>query len=264
LLSIEKQILFLLSRTQGMDAQEVIRIYERRGYSPQYIRNAFSHLKKEGYIVSPSRSFYGITEPGRQFIYSINQKPLLYDHVWDHNWYLVMVEIPESERRKRDQFRNDILQVGFGLLYHSVYMAPWDYSEEVAQLIQKHGINGNVTVFKGTIHNREITPEHAAVIWQLDALEQKYQEQSEWFIHEFKPRLQKLLETEIKPDPLDLFLLYLNLGEVVSELYLVDPMLPQELLPTDWNGKRILQELRHEAQRLVNLIPADSIYARFL
>lgn len=264
MLSIEKQVLFLLSRTKRMDTQDLIRIYEKRNYSPQSIRNTLSHLKKEGYVLSPSRSSYEITESGRSFIKSINQKPLLYGHVWDHRWHLVMVGIPETERRKRDQFRTDILQVGFGLLYNSVYIAPWDYSEEVSQLIHKHGIGGKATMFEGSIQNREISPEEAVAIWQLDAVDQKYRKQWDWFVREFQPQMRHVLESGSSADPLDTFLLYLTIGEVVSDLYLTDPMLPPELLPDSWKGKHILQELQQQAQSIVQAIPAGSFYAQFV
>lgn len=35
-----------------------------------------------------------------------------------------MLEVPEQERKKRDAFRTAILQLGYGLLYNSVYISP--------------------------------------------------------------------------------------------------------------------------------------------
>lgn len=261
MLSIEKQMLFLLSRTDGMESQELIRIYENRDYSAPYIRNGLSRLKKEGYVITPSRSTYQITELGRSFIQTINQKPLLYNAKWDGMWHVVMVEIPETERKKRDQFRTDIIQAGFGLLHNSVYISPWSYKEETAQLIQKHGIENHVTLFRGTMEYRDITPERAQVIWQLDEIEAMYAEKWRWYEEQFEPEMNRILHS--KAEPLELFLLYLHLGEVTSELYLSDPMLPEALLPKHWRGRTVLLHFQQCLDRLVQAIPGSSIYAQF-
>lgn len=262
MLSIEKQLLFLLSRTESMESQELIRIYEKRNYSAPYIRNALSRLKKEGYAITPSRSSYRITDAGRSFIQSINLKPRLYDDHWDHMWHLVMLEIPESERKKRDQFRTDITQVGFGLLYNSVYISPWSYDSEVLQLIDKHQLDKRVTIFRGSLPHQPITPEQASRIWQLPQVEQMYREQWQTFTGQFQPAMQKALHSHA--EPLELFTLYLHLGEMISGLYLVDPMLPESLLPPQWEGKKILQTLQQHLAELVQAIPSDSFYASFL
>lgn len=262
MLSIEKQLLYLLSRTPSMDAQELIRIYEKRNYSAPYIRNGLSRLKKEGYAVTPSRSSYQITDAGRSMIRSINQKPRMYEYQWDHSWQLVMLEIPEAERKKRDQFRADITQVGFGLLYNSVYISPWNYVSEVRQLIEKHQLDERVTLFQGTITHHPITPEQARTIWQLPQVETKYMEQWQWFTGQFQPQMKKALHSHA--EPLELFTLYLHLGEIMSELYLIDPMLPEELLPSGWEGKRMLQTFQRHLDALVQAIPSDCMYAAFL
>ncbi|UJF33469.1 PaaX family transcriptional regulator C-terminal domain-containing protein [Paenibacillus hexagrammi] len=262
MLSIEKQLLFLLSRSTGMESQELIRIYEHRGYSAAYIRNGLSRLKKEGYAVSPSRSSYQITESGRAFIYSINQKPLLYSRTWDGNWHLVMLEIPESERKKRDQFRADILQTGFGLLYNSVYIAPWSYSQEITQLIEKYELHGRVTQFQGTIQGKSLTPNDAVSLWGLEQVAGIYQDKRSWFHQEFEPRMDAALRHS--DQLLELFVCYLHLGEVISELYLADPMLPEELLPEGWEGRTILQTFLGHMDRLTRAIPENSLYAQFV
>lgn len=262
LLSIEKQMLFLLSRADKMDTQELVALYEKQGYSSASIRNALSHLKKEGYVVSPARSQYEITSSGRSFIRSINLKPQLYGQAWDGSWQAVMVEIPESERKKRDRFRADILQVGFGLLHNGVYIAPWDYTAEIEHLVDKHDIGAYVTVFEGRITNRSIAPEEASAIWSLDAVQRHYEQQRAWFEEEFAPQAKQVFASGC--DPMACFLLYLTLGQAISELYLLDPMLPEALLPAGWIGQKTLQFLLDEMSRIASAIPAESRYADFV
>lgn len=239
----------------------MIQIYEERKYSAPYIRNSLTRLKKEGYIISPSRSMYQITDLGRLFVQSINRKPQRYCEEWNKSWYVVMLEVPEKERKKRDQFRSEILQFGFGLLYNSVYISPWDYREEVMQCVRKLDLEETVTFFQGITQYGDITPERARNIWNLDMVNQIYQDKWCWFTKEFQPSMHRTLEAG--KNPLDLFLLYLQLGEAVSELYLIDPMLPEELLPSSWAAKSILEEMVNHTNLIARKIPDKSPYARF-
>lgn len=260
-LSIEKQMLFLLSHTESMETAEMTQIYEKRNYSASYIRNALARLKKEGYVTSPSRSLYQITDAGRAFIRSINRKPQRYNEVWDKSWVIVMVEVPEQQRRKRDRFRSEMVLHGFGLLYHSVYISPWDDREDVLQYVRKLELEERVSIFHGQLHP-SISPDKARMIWHLDKVEQLYQEKREWFIEEFKPAMQRTIDAD--QNPLELFLLYLKLGEAISECSLSDPMLPQELLPEGWIAKHVLNDLYAHHSMLARMMPAESPYSRFM
>jgi phenylacetic acid degradation operon negative regulatory protein len=262
MLSIEKQILFLLSRTSGMEAKQLIQIYTRLDYVEQSIRNVLSRLKKEGLIEATARSCYRITAQGREVLQSVSSKPSLYNRTWDKTWCFVMLEISENERKKRDRFRSALLQLGFGHLYKSVYVSPWDYSAEVSQLIRSAGIEQYVTVTRSSIVCNEITAERSKTIWPLEALNVHYQEKWRWYLESFLPSLQQSISQ--KAAPLDLFIHYLHIGEVISELSLRDPMLPAELLPSDWAGKTILNEFYRTFQSFAVLIPKDSPYQAFM
>nr|WP_237690728.1 PaaX family transcriptional regulator C-terminal domain-containing protein [Paenibacillus caui] len=247
-----------------MEIRQIITIYERRHYTAPYIRNALSRLKKEGYAESPSRSSYRITDAGRKFIRSINLKPQRYGEQWDGSWELVMVEIPEALRKHRDRFRTDMLQIGFGLLYSSVYLSPWPYREEVRECIRRHELEPFATVFSGRMLDRDMGPQEAARIWRLEQLESDYRGKKTWYETDFHPRLEKALAAAPnESDPLGLFTLYLELGEAISEMNLEDPMLPAPLLPPDWTGRWVQNEFTLCLQRIAGAIPPASPYASF-
>ncbi|WP_052947697.1 PaaX family transcriptional regulator C-terminal domain-containing protein [Aneurinibacillus tyrosinisolvens] len=172
-----------------------------------------------------------------------------------------MVEIPEGDRKKRDPFRSDLLHQGFGPLYKGVYISPWDYSKRIIELAKDYGIQNHVTLVKGIIFHNEITPKMAVEIWQLNEIKQMYTEKWNYFKEQFMPDVEQKLKGN--PDPLDIFVYFLQLGEIISELSLRDPMLPKELLPEDWIGDKIISELWAYNTRLTNLIPASSYYYQF-
>ncbi|MNI83405.1 hypothetical protein D3C73_1402040 [compost metagenome] len=87
-----------------------------------------------------------------------------------------------------------------------------------------------------------------------------YQEKRDWAQQEFIPQVDEALRHgEVLPQ----FLLYLQAGEVMSGLFMADPSLPEELLPADWSGKAVLDELTAQYRRLAEAIPRDSFYAQF-
>lgn len=261
MLSIEKQILFLLSRVPSLETQEMIRIYEARDYSAQYVRNVLSKLKKDGYIRSSIRSTYESTEQGKHFIHSINQKPMFYQEEWDGTWFIVIVEVPESERKKRDRFRTDLLQLGFAALHKGVYISPWNFEQQIKQYIGLYGLQDNTSVISGTFVEHKITPELAENLWDLSEIHKLYVEKKVWFDRQFRPVVESLLKQ--KSNPLQIFLYYLQLGEVLGELGLSDPMLPELLVPTYWIGRSVFKDMQDCFVRLEKSIPVHSSYSKF-
>lgn len=260
MISIEKQILFLLSQVPVIEIRELIRIYEARNYSPQHIRNTLSQLKKAGYAASPGRSSYSITEDGQLWLHVTNSKPLKYNKTWNNSWYIVMLEISEKQRKTRDVFRADLLGLGFGMLYNSVYISAWDYTKEVLQLAAKYQVENNIAILNGNFLTKEITPTKAWEIWRLDKIDEMYREQSEWFRQKFMPTYYGLSQDA---SPVDIFVLFLELGEHISKLLLNDPMLPKSILPKEWVGETVRTELGEVLAKIIDLIPNNSYYAQF-
>lgn len=263
MLSLEKQILFLVLSSGSASVQRLVEIYEARGVAHQMVRNSLSRLKKDGYLRSAERSSYEITELGADFVTTINRKPRATDAEWDGHWYTVLFEVPEAERKKRDAFRNDLLQLGFGLWFKSVYVSPWDYSAEALRFAEHHGIGDRVAISRGTFVHNGLTASSVQEIWPLAALNRTYREKRAWFETEFKPSL-PLGGEGGEAQALSLLVRFLELGELMAELGLNDPMLPAELLPDDWAGTACYEEMQACLLEIAGAIPADSAYRPFV
>jgi phenylacetic acid degradation operon negative regulatory protein len=114
-----------------------------------------------------------------------------------------------------------------------------------------------------------MTEDQVEEIWSLSELMRIYSEKQRWFEAYFNPMfnssLARLTSADAsESDALELFVLFLTLGETINELYLIDPMLPTELLPSDWSGRAILQRLTEGLAKIIEAIPSDSIYARYV
>lgn len=263
MLSIEKQILYLISCVERLDVKSLIDIYSARGVSNQVIRNALARLKKDESIEAIERSQYKITKIGSDLIQSINRKPQLPSESWDKNWFIVMFEIPESERKKRDILRNNLLDLGFALLYKSVYISPWPYTDEISHIGDNYEISSCITSIKGTFMHNEMTIDKIRQLWRLDELNEIYKAKQQWFLKEFYPELQ-VIKREKPEDSLLYLAKFLQLGEVIAELGLRDPMLPEELLPEGWIGRKCFVEFQKCLQEISNLIPTESVYFSFV
>jgi phenylacetic acid degradation operon negative regulatory protein len=259
--TFEKQILCLLSHVPQMESKEFLDIYQARNFSPQYIRNTLSKMKKDGHIASPKRSAYAITSLGLNCLRSLNYKPLKYKQAWDNTWYMIVFEIPESQRNIRDSFRADLVRLGFGMLYNAVYISPWNYWTEISEIARHYGILNQITMLHGDCLINAITQDMARVIWNLDTISALYREKLCWFKQEFLPVAQLLSENT---KPLDWFIHYLKLGDQLCELSIIDPALPKELLPYEWPGETVHHELGAALNQFIDRIAGQSYYGRFV
>ncbi|MBW7476380.1 hypothetical protein K0T92_16730 [Paenibacillus oenotherae] len=261
MLSIDKQMLFLLTRVPSITVQRFIEIYTARGYSQQSVRNVLSRLKGLGYIETVERSNYAITDHGRRTLSAIAGKGFLYGAEWDGQWQLVTFEIPDSERSKRYQLRNSLINLGFAPLYKNTFISPWNYVDEVNRLTVNLELQSNITQMKGSFQHFAITRELAAKMWNLDNIRAIQKEKILWFYNEYMPAVEKLKE---EGNALQLFIRYLELGESMSEYIILDPMLPAELLPPDWQGQQVLELFYRNFSTLYHCIPEDAYYYAFM
>lgn len=263
MLSIEKQVLYLVSSVDMMKSSRLIQIYVARNISSQVIRNSLSSLKKAGYLSSPFRSAYSITPAGTAFLHSTNNKDDYLTAGWDGNWQVVMLEIPESERYKRDRVRNDLLGLGYGALYRSVYLSPWDKSADVIGLIEQYNLSKNVFILNGTSTYQNIDVEQVYKMWPLDDVNAHYQQQHKWLMLEFIPKTDKLLG-DPAANMVQIFAAFLELGQVIAELSMNDPVLPATLLKSDWAGTACREAMFSYISRIANIVGTDPEYLPFV
>ncbi|WP_075983133.1 MULTISPECIES: PaaX family transcriptional regulator C-terminal domain-containing protein [Bacillaceae] len=269
-MTLEKQLLYLLSKVGEIEGKKLIKTYEAMGYTPQIIRNLLTKLKKEKYIDSLNRAIYRITPLGKEVLSSLYFKRDLYSKHWDGKWYIILIEIPEMLRKKRDIFRRKLIQFGFGQLNKSVYVYPWDITKDVINIIDTLEIEDYVTILASNefLLNKiskdgEKGANKALEIWKIEELNNIYKEKFERFEMERKSDINKLLNNQ-HPDDLIAFSYYLEICKLINELLDIDPMLPPEFLPGSWGGTKVLSELNRLYKLIANIIPKESIYYIFV
>lgn len=101
----------------------------------QSFYNIVGRLKREGYLEE-------IEENGRQKIKATLKgkfkilKFLRKSKKWDGKWRIVIFDIPETQRRMRNFFREKLQDIGYRQLQESVWICPYNISDKTEDLIE--------------------------------------------------------------------------------------------------------------------------------
>lgn len=104
--------------------------YKLRGsYQRHQIQRSLWYLKRKGYVTIKQTGKLMLTDKGSKYLTSgkwfwdtvVIPKP----HRWDKKWRLVIFDIPEPKRKKRDSFRRRLQALGFTRLQRSVFVYPY-------------------------------------------------------------------------------------------------------------------------------------------
>lgn len=228
----------------------LIKLLEPMGINERLMRTTIFRLTQEGWLMSDRvgrRSYYSLTGPGRRRfeqafrrVYRSNNQP------WDGSWCLLMTNQLTPEQRK--QLLDDLSWQGFAALTGHLYGSPNCNTGHVHSAISSAGLENDVVLFE-TRPQEELAGRPVRLLvkesWDLESLGRQYEE----FLTLFRPVWQELSEKEdIRPQ--DCFLARTLLIHEYRKLVLRDPLLPDELLPGDWEGRAARQLCRNIYRRL--------------
>lgn len=142
-----KRIILMTIATAGIlavavlapNALQVLKPFlkEKKKYNLKYYLNQKTKkLVKEGLlkiVIENGRQFLSLTEKGKHKLlyYQITEKR---KSKWDGKWRVVVFDVWESVRSKRNLLRNEIKDFGFIQLQRSVWVYPYKCSEFIELL----------------------------------------------------------------------------------------------------------------------------------
>jgi phenylacetic acid degradation operon negative regulatory protein len=204
--------------------------------SNQAYRSAKSRLLNQGLVTS--RSVDGksphlwLTEKGKKIIPPYFHPERYWNRKWNKIWYMLIYDVPESDRAYRDVLRRFLKQKHLGCLQLSVWITPEDIRPEFDDLVQA----ANIDAFAFLFESKTVLglPNHRIVnsAWDINRL----QELQERFHAVTLKNLKRLQSATYPPQDLcNLLKISLNayhaaMGE--------DPLLPDCLLPNGYAGKK--------------------------
>lgn len=141
---------------------------------------------------------------------------------WDGKWRLVIFDISEKRKVKRETLRKKLLELGFGMWQRSIYISPYNWAEDMYEFLSEQRLLGEAYVLTAKHQLMGDEKELARKVWNLEKLEKKYEEIVE--------HLYKLKKSERG------FSKFKKIAHQYCETLLEDPCLPRDLLPSNWYG----------------------------
>ena len=187
-------------------------------------------------------SYYSITGDGlRRFRQAFEQVYSIGDDDWNGGWCLVLLNQLEPDLRLK--VREELKWLGFGNLSPAIMQHPRFKPEQLTPLLQDWGASDDAIVMQ----THPIEPRNSKALrrqvkesWDLDELGLRYKR----FLEKFRP-LWKELNHNDNLTPGDCLAARLLLIHEYRKILLRDPLLPDELLPSDWEGRSAKQLCRN-------------------
>lgn len=248
-------------------ASELYPVAEACGQTADQVRSCLRRLVTEGLFTREGEgreARFLATESGiRALGANLERARLAYAQDaagkgWDRRWRLVAFAIPEAKRAARDAFRDRLLALGGAAVQNGVYVSPHRWEVDALAEAERLGVTDHVTVASTddlTVGGERDPRKLAARLWPLDAVAARYERFCEVYegipeaLEQMRRERRRLTEAEFLPGAL-------IVGIKFAECFNVDPLLPPELLPRPWPGRRA-RELLVRARRLGILLRDD-------
>lgn len=138
-----QEILVLLEDENQLPVYRI----NRWGRPARGVLSKLKNLKLAEKIKIGDEDWYKITLKGEQYFDEI-LSPLKENFKWDHKWRLVMFDIPESQRSKRDKLRRALSAIGMGILQASVWISPNDIRQDIEEISLKLKLENAIKFFE--------------------------------------------------------------------------------------------------------------------
>jgi phenylacetic acid degradation operon negative regulatory protein len=156
---------------------------------------------------------------------------------WDKRWVIVVFDISEKSKSIRNNLRNKLKSLGFGMLQKSIWISPLSITEDMREFIDSIGLSEYVFVMEVSGFILGDPKELARRVWNLDSLEKEFMdlklriEQINQLVRIESDRINK---REAKAGK-EYYQILRNKREAMREKleFIVQlPLLPKELVPT--------------------------------
>lgn len=134
-------VLFTKDKGVGVEFNELL---EKHSIDRQNLAKKIYVLKTKGYIrkFSEGKSqYFEITPKGLDKLAKCRLSDIKVERpsVWDCKWRVIIFDIPEKDRFIRDGIRLCLYQIGFKQIQKSVFVYPFECSNEISFICQRYG-----------------------------------------------------------------------------------------------------------------------------
>ena len=253
----------LYARGDGdaLPVASIVQMLGELGIEPTGVRSSVSRLKRRGVLESRRESgvsSYAIAPSSLQIFVEGDSR--IYHPTranMGDSWLMAIFSVPESQREKRHVLRSELIRLGFGAVTSGVWIAPIKVREQTQERIRRLGLDHYVTFFSSDYLEPKGLSVKISKWWDLGSLESLYAD----FIDRHAGMLRRW-QAELSgggggevPVPADreraAFVDFIPMFTRWRHLPYLDPGLPLELLPDDWNAQ-IAEQLFADIHQLIS------------
>lgn len=262
-------------RTGGwIPIADLITLMADLGVDAPAVRSAISRLKKRGTLTQERRTATGSAagsvtgyrlSPAMEPVFDEGDRRI-FTHLeparLDDGWVVAVFTVPETERAHRHQLRSRLTWLGFGNVAPGTWIAPVRLLPDARAMLERVGLDGYVHLFTARYNGFADLPAAVGQWWDFTAIEDQYAA----FTDAHGP-LARTLRDGGAAAPDAAFRAYVPMLTQWRRLPYLDPGLPTELLPADWNAveaRRVFHDLHtrlaepalHHVEHVTGLISA--------
>ncbi|GAA2775103.1 PaaX family transcriptional regulator C-terminal domain-containing protein [Saccharopolyspora taberi] len=227
----------LYARETGgwLSVAALVRLLSDLGVEEPAVRSSISRLKRRGILVasrSGGAAGYELSEQALEILREGDERIFSRERATPADgWLLAVFSVPESQRQKRHVLRTQLSRLGFGTVAPGVWIAPAHLRGAVVNALRRFELDSYAELFHA---------EHVAFgelrtkvgqWWDLEQLQRLYGE----FVGLHEPVLKRWRRRRSRHER-EAFLDYVRVLTDWRRLPYLDPGLPAELLPAEWNG----------------------------
>lgn len=199
-------------------------------YSRKRYRGLMARMEREGLVqrvIIDGLVHYRLAQKGKVQIKKSFSVLNNHSETWDGFWRLVIFDVAETERQKRDELRRELVKMGFGWLQNSIYISAFEFQPQLINYLEAQNLTDKAMLLEAKQKYLGDPIELAARVWHTEALGKSYQE------------IMKKLTTRFGiKDVVRREEWFKKIYEDYLKLAVMEPWLPKNLLPEDWPGEK--------------------------
>lgn len=209
------------------------------GKTKQTLSSTLGRLVAKGWVErAPGRAKrqYRISKAGREHVTELlDQIKIRSERTWDGSWEQVVFNIPERDRKRRDELRKLLVELGYGRLHNSLWLSPWSNQSAIDGYVRETNSDRDITLLRtGPLELTMSRRIGELFEWDWESLERAY--------HSFVEEAQSFLKQRKRPA--------LGARRIVyhyAKVLMTDPKLPSSLpvrAPTGHRAYELYQQVR--------------------
>lgn len=137
-------------------ALQILRLFKKKKYYCQArVNTCLNNLIKKGFILRQAGGKLSLSPKGELRLLKYQEELFPKRKKWDGKWHIVIFDIWEKSKKKRDFLRRELIEFGFIKLQNSVWVSPYDCEEYINLLKTDIGLGrGVVYIIADKIDNQ--------------------------------------------------------------------------------------------------------------